>query len=120
MTTHQLKFLGPAVVTRSISVKEAKAGGFVLAEDLEWSLANRHTLLVDDLDDTAVEYFQGDDEFRVKEIGKGEAAEEPKITAKQQADADAITGSRGSGGGGSSIATPTAGRTSTSTTTATG
>jgi hypothetical protein len=75
--THQLKYLGPEQHTRSISVSEAKAGGFVLHEKLQWDAANRHSVLVDNLDPTALEFFESDPDFKVTEASDVADPEKP-------------------------------------------
>lgn len=119
MTQHQLKYTGPTQHTRTISVKEAKGAGFVLAEDLRWGLDNRHTVLVDDLDSTALDYFKGDSDFKVTEI-EATAAEPEGQPAADTAEAQVAEESAdGAAGDGDAAATTTRGRRSTSTTTAT-
>jgi hypothetical protein len=76
MTQHQIKYLGPVQHTRSISVTEAKAAGFVLAEKLQWDAEHRHAVLVDNLDPTALEFFENDPDFKVTEAGAEDAAPE--------------------------------------------
>jgi hypothetical protein len=117
--SHQIKYLGPTQHTRQISRADAKTAGFVLAEDLEWSLANRHSLILDDLDETALEYFAGDPDFRVKEVASEDEAE-VRLTKKEAADAEvAASSAGGASGGGAAAGTTRGGRTTTSTTTAT-
>lgn len=116
MTKHQIKYTGPTQHTRIISAKDAEAAGFVLPEkEMEWGLQNRHTLVVENLDESALEYFQSDPDFRVKEIG---ADEEPKAgTASPEAQV-AEESEGGAEGSGSVAGSGSRGRRTTSTTTA--
>lgn len=115
--SHQVKYLGPTEHTREITKAQAKNAGFILASDLQWTLASRHTLILDDLDETAVEFFNESDEFRVKEVSDDEDA--PTATGKAAADLEVQKSSEGGAAGSGSSATTGRGRTTTSTTTAT-
>jgi hypothetical protein len=77
---HQIKYVaeGREQTTRIISVADAEAAGFVLTEDLVWKKGTPQAILVDDLDQTAVDYFKGDPDFRIKDIGADEAKEKER------------------------------------------
>ena len=72
MATFQLKFNGPSVVLREITVKQAKQHGFILKEDVR--LRGGAAVLLEDPDQTAIDYFKDeDDEFSIREVGKEQA-----------------------------------------------
>jgi hypothetical protein len=120
MSKHQIKYTGPSQHTRIITAKEAEGAGFVLPGDLTWGLETRHSLILEDLDETALEYFQSDPDFRVKEISSGDEEEKAKATAARSTPEKEIAEDTegGASGGGSMTARAGRGRRTTSTTTA--
>ncbi len=109
MSKHQVRYTGPTQHTRVLTKEDGKKIGVIFPEDaMVWSLDNHHTLILDDLDETAVEWFEGKDvdaaDFRIKElqVAQGEEAPVAKPTAKEAADAavaDETQGAQDGGGG---------------------
>ena len=114
--THQIKYTGPTQHTRIITKKDAEGAGFILEDNLSWSLSNRHSVIAD-LDETAVEYFQSDPDFRLKEISSEDEAATPKA-APEATTADEIDGAAAGSGSTVGGTTGARGRRTTSTTTA--
>lgn len=77
MAKYRVKFTGPEVVIRQLHAKDESEKGVILPSDLEWSRNNRHSLILEDLDESAVDFFKGDDEFSISEIKEDAAPSKP-------------------------------------------
>lgn len=124
MTTHQVKYTGPTQHTRILTAADGKNIGVIFPkEDMVWSLDNHHTLLLDDLDETAVEFFEAKDgdggDFKVRELQVAEGDEPPVAKPSKAEAADATIAEENAGTndvGGLGDGTGTTGSATTSTT----
>src|SRR5215207_3151344 len=69
MSKHVVQFTHPnrELYVRELLKREEAKKGLFLPEDLRWSKDNGHTLVLDDLDQSAIDFFENDPEFSIRD-----------------------------------------------------
>jgi hypothetical protein len=69
MSKHVVVFTHPnaQLMERHLYKREEEKKGLFLPGDLKWTRENGHTLVLDDLDESAVKYFEGDPDFSIRD-----------------------------------------------------